>query len=74
MRLAPTSAYVFEIAVVRQVKLQRIAAQASNSFLEQLSDNTPEKSTVTEKRLVKSTPERSPYLYEVKPGMATDIM
>ena len=54
--------------------LQSMAANARRSRLEQLSERTPEKRTVIEKRDVNITPETRPYLLDVKPGMSTDIM
>ncbi len=62
------------MAVVRDVTDQSIAAKARSNLREQLSDMTPEKRTVTEKREVKRTPDKRPYLLLVKSGMSIDIM
>ena len=49
------------MAVVREVHDQRAAAIERSKRLLQLSDNTPEKSTVTENSDVKSAPDSKPY-------------
>ena len=54
--------------------LGAVAAKDSRSLLEQLSDKTPENSTVTEKSEVNMTPDTRPYLLGSKLGMSTDIM
>ena len=74
MRLTATSAKFYETAVVSEVTLHSIAAKDSKSLLEQLSDKTPEKSTVTENSEVNMTPDNRPYLLGSKLGMSTDIM
>lgn len=53
---------------------QSIAAKPSKRRREQLSDATPEKRTVTEKRDVNMTPDKRPYLLVVKSGMSIFIM
>lgn len=63
------------MAVVSEVTLHKIPAAPSSKRREQLSERRPEKRrTVNEKNIVNTTPESSPYLLSVNPGMSIDIM